>query len=255
MSNVVKHSKVGNTSAGVPAYYVLDHTKLTFGELLRMCVAKPKRFPYAIELVFAKLAHRPVRSGVPVQLHGCKEIHPDEIPEKFRLEIDPCVRYLEAAGFKPVFAFGLVFAKGIGAFGVELLAPDQMCWANVSAMQVSGSSRTPFAKHVVFLTKRTNGRRFSTSDSASQQGTSSDVEVQRIANATIADLLRLHRRRILDCLDAESVNESDIREFISNIGEDMAKCSDPSVFVPATEEELRTHKDQIVVPGALIEWK
>ncbi len=252
MSDGVNTHETSQRTAAAPRYYVLDHSKSSVGELWRFCIRNPSRLSYVVRVLVAKLFHRLVRSGIPVLLDNAGLVDLHEIPQEIRCIIEPIIRSLESAGFKQILAVREIMAQGVGGFNVVHLSADRICWARIVAFQVSGAAKVRSEKTLAIYTSRQNGSMLCTTDNPLQLSQHPELAMERLAGATPQQLIDRHRRRVLDCADAQTISEAGFRDMIVSR---LQRAYDDEIerhgFVPATSEEIQHYQDQIVLPSAL----
>jgi hypothetical protein len=231
----------------VPEYYVIDYSKVSLSELWSLCGTKPSRWSFMIEVLAAKILHRPMRSGPPVLLYNVRIIDLAEIPDEIRRDIEAIIRSLEPMGFKRILAVSLIMAKRVTGFAAVLLSADGLYWARVDAFQGGNDDR--LRNHLAFYTRRRDGHWLCTTTSHLQYKDDASAR-ERLPGASPDQLLQRHRRRVLDCTDAQPIREADLRDsFVKSFQRFDCEKEKRHGFVPATTAEIQQYHSDIFIPG------
>jgi hypothetical protein len=232
-----------------PTYYVYDFSKLTLAELWRLASG---RGAFAIKgtMLLAKLSGKPMRRGVPSLYDNVRFIDFQEIPDDFLRTMKPGIDALESAGYVRSLAQKSAQSNRVRGYSAHLLSSDRLSAASVTAIQGWIGKPVPIVNSISISSRRSNGIVLKTTGRRSGINHPPEIKTLHLTRAPSDQIIARHRRRIVDCADAQPINNA---EYADKVVKWRRRYTEFQVarglFVPATPDEMNRHRDQIVPFG------
>src|SRR5262245_38186619 len=242
MSGSTRQSSGLESPGSDPMYYVTDHAKASFSEILRMAKGAVKINPVAMigiaVILCHKLVGRSFRHGPPFLLDERREfIDATGIPPNVRAKLEPFIKPLIDAGFTQILACRHIESQ-TASYTLVMEHFDHLQIASVAFVE-SLHTEMQFERTVTSIaSKRSDETTLSTTNMRRGIDFPPEMKIEFLTGASVAQLIDAHRRRISDITDIVVIRPDDL---ISK-PEEMDKFTEFQVkrgyFVPATDAEI-----------------